>query len=265
MPRVKKLSGEMDSLVVAKKRVNKRNKRKYAVSTGDPLVVQADASLPLYNGILTRLQSVVASVGEIRGQLELTTEYIRADRNNAAFGRAAIDRFVAVNAVVKKAVADLNSYLEQNVRSLNIFSDGQVSNIRKLNDELIDIFQSIVAGVNALSPRRQASLKKLFAVFIEDLMRLSQTMSGLLGNYKQLPSEAPNVEALIFPHARPTGQGRGRIKKAPAPPLAVPAGEGLFGNMGETKMYGSDPRKYTPHGMMGGIYLEIKEMPTRFL
>jgi hypothetical protein len=265
MPRVKKLSGEMDSLVVAKKRVNKRNKRKYAVPTGDPLVVQADASTPLYNGLLTRLQSVVASVGEIRGQIELTNEYVRADRNNAAFGKAAIDRFVAVNAVVKKAVADLNSYLEQNIRSLNIFSDWQVSNIRKLNDELIEIFQAIVAGVNALSQRRRDSLIRLFAVFIEDLKKLSQTLAGLLGNYKQLPSEAPNVEALIFPQARPTGQGRGRIKKAPAPPVAVPAGEGFGDNLLARHMYGSDPRTYTPHGMMGGIYLEIKEMPTRFL
>jgi hypothetical protein len=261
MPRVKKLSGEMDSLVVAKKRVNSRNKRKYAVPTGDPLVVKADTAAPLYNGLLTRLQNVVASVGEIRGQLELTNEFID-QRNNKKWARAAIDRFVAVNASVKKAVADLNSFLGQNITSLNIFSDGQVSNIRKLNDELIEIFQAIVAGVNALNPKRQESLKNLFRVFIEDLMKLSQTLAGLLGNYKQLPSEAPNVEALIFPQARPTGQGRGRIKKAPAPPVAVPAGESIEAAQ---HMYGSDPRTYTPHGMMGGIYLEIKEMPTRFL
>lgn len=306
MPRVKKLSADADSLVAIKKRVNKKNKKKYAAETGAPVVqAVADPSLPLYNGLLTRLQSVVASVGEIRGQIELTNEYYRTNRNNAAFGRAAIDRFVAVNAVVKKAVADLNSYLEQNVRSLNIFSDGQVSNIRKLNDELIEIFQAIVVGVNALSPRRQASLKNLFGVFIEDLMRLSQTMAGLLGSYRQLPSgAAPDVEALIFPAARPTGQGliqdavakyaevkekglellpaplKRKIKQAReteklladnkarilAEDMATGSYGGAFGdNVLARRPYGSDPRTYTPHGMMGGIYLEIKEMPTRFL
>ena len=194
--------------------------------------------------------------------------------------------------------------MEQNIRSLNIFSDGQVSNIRKLNDELTEIFQAIVVGVNALSPRRQASLKNLFGVFIEDLMKLSQTLAGLLASYKQLPSgAAPDVEALIFPQARPTGAGLkeaiqkneeyklkvGELLPAPmkryikqardttkliadnkAKILAENIAQGSYGgafgdDMLARKPYGSDPRTYTPHGMMGGIYLEIKEMPTRFL
>jgi hypothetical protein len=272
MPRVKKLSTDADSLVAVKKRVNKKNKQKYAAETGAPSVqAVADPSLPLYNGLLSRLQSVVASVGEIRGQLELTNEYFRL-QTNTPWARAAIDRFVAVNANVKKAVADLNSFLEQNIRSLNIFSDGQVSNIRKLNDELTDTFKAIVEGVNRLNPKRQASLKKLFAVFIEDLMKLSQMMTGLLASYKQLPSgAAPEAEALVFPSARPTGQGLGDKLKIARKPLGsdprtwsptgrMPVGEGLA-----RKPIGSDPRTYTPHGMMGGIYLEIKEMPTRFL
>ena len=260
MPRVKKLSEDADSLVAIKKRVNSRNKRKYAVPTGDPLVAKADASLPLYNGLLSRLQNVVASVGEIRGALELTNEYFNQARN-PQWARSAIDRFLAVNANVKKSVADLNSFLEQNIRSLNIFSDGQVSSIRKLNDELTDTFRAIIAGVNVLPAKRRDSLRKLFSVFVDDLTRLSQMMGSLLGNYKQLPSEAPFIEAIV--PTRPTGQGRS--KKAPAPPVAVPAGEGFGDNMLARHMYGSDPRTYTPHGMMGGIYLEIKEMPTRFL
>ena len=276
MPRVKKLSADADSLVAVKKRVNKKNKKKYAAETGAPSVqAVADPSLPLYNGLLSRLQSVVASVGEIRGQLELTNEYFRL-QTNTPWARAAIDRFVAVNANVKKAVADLNSFLEQNIRSLNIFSDGQVSNIRKLNDELTDTFKAIVEGVNRLNPKRQASLKKLFAVFIDDLMKLSQMMTGLLASYKQLPSgAAPDVEALPFPAARPTGQGFGDklLARKPlgsdprtwSPTGRMPVGEGFGENVLARKPLGSDPRTYTPHGMMGGIYLEIKEMPTRFL
>lgn len=300
MPRVKKLSADADSLVAVKKRVNKRNKKKYAAETGAPAVqAVADPSLPLYNGLLTRLQSVVASVGEIRGQLELTNEYFDL-RNNKPWARAAIDRFVSVNASVKKGVADLNSFLEQNIRSLNIFSDGQVSNIRKLYEELIEVFQALVVGINRLSPVRQASLQRLFKVFADDLIKLSQTMAGLLGSYKQLPSgAAPDIEAMMYPAARPTGQGliqdavakyaevkekglellpapiKRKIKQAreteklladnKARILAEDMATGSYGGMLARKPIGSDPRTYSPHPMMGGIYLEIKEMPTRFL
>ena len=170
MPRVK-LNTPSDDLNAIKKRINRKNKEKYVgAEAGQPQV--REETQQVYNGIADRLLGIVASIGEINAQLSLTAG------NNAPWASKAIDRYITATSASKKQIADLNSYLEQNAGSLTNLSEPQLQSISKLQEELTNTFTEIVKSVNKLSPKRQEAIKRVFTVFVDDLVRLNQTLTG---------------------------------------------------------------------------------------
>jgi hypothetical protein len=170
MPRVK-LNTPSDDLNAIKKRINRKNKEKYVgVEAGQPQV--REETQQVYNGIADKLNGIVASIGEINAQLSLTAG------NNAPWASKAIDRYITATSASKKQIADLNSYLEQNAGSLSNLSEPQLQSISKLQEELTIVFTEIIKSVNKLSPKRQEAIKKVFTVFVDDLVRLNQTLTG---------------------------------------------------------------------------------------
>ena len=174
MPRVKLNTPEVDSLNAVKKRVARANKAKYMGAEAAQPVVKEETQ-QVFNGINDRLNGIVASIGEINAQLNLTAG------QNAPWASKAIDRYITATSAAKKQIADLNSYLEQNAGSLANLSEAQLSHIAGLQDELTTTFTDIVKSVNKLSPKKQQAIKKVFSVFVDDLVRLNQVLQGNIG------------------------------------------------------------------------------------
>jgi hypothetical protein len=170
MPRVK-LNTPSDDLNAIKKRINKKNRAKYVgVEAGQPQV--REETQQVYNGIAERLNGVVASLGEINAQLSLTAGV------NAAWASKAIDRYITATSASKKQIADLNSYLEQNAGALSNLSEAQLVSITKLQAEMTATFKEIIASIGKFKPTRQLAIKKVFSVFVDDLVRLNQMLTG---------------------------------------------------------------------------------------
>ena len=180
MPRVKLNTPEVDSLNAVKKRVNKKNKAKYSGQEASAPVVLVETQ-QIYNGVSERLTSIVASIGEINAQLNLTSGI------NAPWASKAIDRYISATSASKKQISDLNSYLEQKSAELSNFSEAQLSAIATLQNELTTSFTEIIKSVNKLTPSRQQAIKKVFGVFVDDLVKLNQILQGTVG-YKQSTS-----------------------------------------------------------------------------
>ena len=174
MPRVKLNTPEVDSLNAVKKRVARANKAKYMGAEAAQPVVKEETQ-QIFNGINDRLNGIVASIGEINAQLNLTAG------QNAPWASKAIDRYISATSAAKKQIADLNSYLEQNAGALANLSEAQLTHIAGLQDELTATFTEIVKAVNKLSPKKQQAIKKVFSVFVDDLVRLNQVLQGNIG------------------------------------------------------------------------------------
>jgi len=170
MPRVK-LNTPSDDLNAIKKRINKKNRAKYVgVEAGQPQV--REETQQVYNGIADRLNAVVASLGEINAQLSLTAGI------NATWASKAIDRYITATSASKKQIADLNSYLEQNAGALSNLSEAQLVSITKLQAEMTTTFKEIIESIGKFKPTRQLAIKKVFSVFVDDLVRLNQMLTG---------------------------------------------------------------------------------------
>jgi hypothetical protein len=171
-----------DSLNAVKKRVNSKNRAKYAgLESAAPVVREETTSI--YNSIADKMNGIVASIGEINAQLNLTAGI------NAAWASKAIDRYITATSSAKKQIADLNSYLEQNAGALSNLSEAQLNSITALQEELTNTFTDIVKSVNKLSPKKQQAIKKVFSVFVDDLVKLTQVLQGTLG-YKASAASA---------------------------------------------------------------------------
>jgi hypothetical protein len=191
MPRVKLNTPEVDSLNAVKKRVARANKAKYMGAEAAQPVVKEETQ-QIFNGINDRLNGIVASIGEINAQLNLTAG------QNAPWASKAIDRYITATSAAKKQIADLNSYLEQNAGSLANLSEAQLSHIAGLQDELTTTFTEIVKAVNKLSPKKQQAIKKVFSVFVDDLVRLNQVLQGNIGFRETTASTTRGIPVAPF-------------------------------------------------------------------
>lgn len=297
MPRVK-LNVVDKEMIAIKKRVVRANKRKYA-GTDKPLPLETERITGMYNTIYEKLNAVIASIGEINAQLNLTAGI------NAAWASKAIDRYISATSSAKKMIADLNNYLEQHIAELGSLNDAQVTQLSASQQELTDTFKDIVANVNKLTPKQQIAIKKVFRVFVDDLVKLNELLQGNIG-FKRTTTPLP-VEALapvVLPHPeqqvesspekarkKRSDAGTKRPKKpTPAPTLSLqqPAASGdsesegggyggcccdriIGGAYGDRIIGGGFLRKRLPMlfpaaEVPEGAYLETAPyMPTRFL
>ena len=192
MPRVK-LNTPSDDLNAIKKRINKKNKAKYAGVEADMPAVRAETQ-NIYNSAFSKLNDIVASVGEINAQLVLTA----GKQSTTPWASKAIDRYITATSKVKTQTADLNAFLEQHVAELSNFSEAQLSAISKLNQELTATFTEIASNINKLSGKKQVAIKRVFGVFVEDLMKLNQVLQGTLGvRDGSLPTKIAALDAAV--------------------------------------------------------------------
>lgn len=273
MPRVKLNTPEVDSLNSAKRRVNRKNKIKYAGEEVTAPQVREDTQR-IYSSILEKLNGVVASIGEINSQLVLTAGI------NAPWASKAIDRYISATSSSKKQIADLNSFLESNSASLTDLSEAQLSAISLLQRELEDTFRNVVVSVNKLSPKRSEAIKKVFSVFVDDLVRLNQLLQGSVGFRTGITGAESGIPVKPFKDKPiPTP----RKKRTPTSPILTDVDEPVSETPEQTPLRRS-PRKRlkmtdTPEprlgrdaeiigegygmmgGMMGGI---VRRMPISF-
>lgn len=223
MPRVKLNTPEVDSLNSAKRRVNRKNKIKYAGEEVSAPQVREDTQR-IYSSILEKLNGVVASIGEINSQLVLTAGI------NAPWASKAIDRYISATSSSKKQIADLNSFLESNSASLTDLSEAQLSAISLLQRELEDTFRNVVVSVNKLSPKRSEAIKKVFSVFVDDLVRLNQLLQGSVGfrtgitgaesgipvkPFKDKPISSPRKKKPVSPILTETDEPETPVRRSP--------------------------------------------------
>lgn len=248
MPRVKLNTPEVDSLNSAKRRVNRKNKIKYAGEEASAPQVREDTQR-IYSSILEKLNGVVASIGEINSQLVLTAGI------NAPWASKAIDRYISATSASKKQIADLNSFLESNSASLTDLSEAQLSAISLLQRELEDTFRNVVVSVNKLSPKRSEAIKKVFSVFVDDLVRLNQLLQGSVGFRTGITGAESGIPVKPFkdkPKTTPSPR-----KQKPVSPILTDVDEPVSETSEQTPLRRS-PRKRlkmteTPEGMTGGI------------
>lgn len=226
MPRVKLNTPEVDSLNAVKKRVARANKAKYMGAEAAAPVVKEETQ-QIFNGINDRLNGIVASIGEINAQLNLTAG------QNAPWASKAIDRYISATSAAKKQIADLNSYLEQNAGALANLSEAQLTHIAGLQDELTATFTEIVKAVNKLSPKKQQAIKKVFSVFVDDLVRLNQVLQGNIGfrettaaTTRGIPVQPFKMAAQPDPEQQVSEPEKGRkVRKDKGVPRKKPVGE----------------------------------------
>jgi len=179
----------VDSLNAAKKQVIRRNKIKYMGDEASKPIVREETQ-QIYNGVADRLNAIIASIGEINAQLNLTAGI------NAPWASKAIDRYISATSSAKKQIADLNSYLEQHAGTLGDFSEAQLSSVASLNNEMTTTFTEIIQSVSKLSPKKQLAIKKVFSVFIDDLSRLNQILEGNVGYRSGVAPTANNMRGV---------------------------------------------------------------------
>ena len=287
MPRVK-LNVVDKEMIAIKKRVVRANKRKYA-GTDKPLPLETERITGMYNTIYEKLNAVIASIGEINAQLNLTAGI------NAAWASKAIDRYISATSSAKKLIADLNNYLEQHIAELGSLNDAQVTQLSASQQELTNTFKEIVANVNKLTPKQQVAIKKVFRVFVDDLVKLNELLQGNIG-FKRTTTPLP-VAALapvVLPHPeqpvesspekvrkKRSDAGKPRTKPAPAAAGDSESEGGGYGGCccdriiggayGDRIIGGGFLRKRLPMlfpaaEVPEGAYLETAPyMPTRFL
>lgn len=282
MPRVKLNTPEVDSLNSAKRRVNRKNKIKYAGEEVSAPQVREDTQR-IYSSILEKLNGVVASIGEINSQLVLTAGI------NAPWASKAIDRYISATSSSKKQIADLNAFLESNSASLTDLSEAQLSAISLLQRELEDTFRNVVVSVNKLSPKRSEAIKKVFSVFVDDLVRLNQLLQGSVGfrtgitgaesgipvkPFKDRPktTPSPRKQKPVSPILTETDEPETPVRRSPRKRLKMTeTPEGMTGGIANPHSFIDRRMPISFPAMMrketqGGVFLSSENyMPTRFL
>lgn len=201
----------------AKKRVNRANRRKYA-GQEDMAVANDVDTAAITNGLVSRLTDMVASVNEISSQLNLTAG------QNAPWASKAIDKYISASSALKKQVVDANTFIETNMGAMLNLNEADLASITKADTELTDTFKEVTSAVGLLSPTRQAAIKKVFAVFVPDLVSLSQTLAGKVLSQSSSGIPIPQIKAQPFSAA--TTPSARQEAEAGAPAAAKPAWKG---------------------------------------
>ena len=194
--RVKMNTPAEDSLLKAKKRVASLNKRKYR-GTDDAAMAAAAVAVGATSGmtdaIVSKLTDIRATVNEIASQLNLTAG------QNAPWASKAIDRYISASSNLRKQVSDLNAYLDDNAGQLQNLNDADVAQIASVYQEVTMSFQEITENLSKENPKRQQALKKVFAVFVPDLARLTETLVGKVLSQSSSGIKVPTISAKPFP------------------------------------------------------------------
>ena len=282
MPRVK--LNTTDGMIAIKKRVIRANKKKYA-GTDKMMPLEMERITGIYTGVYERLTASIAAIGEINAQLNLTAGI------NAPWASKAIDRYISATSTAKKTIAELNTYLEQHIVELGSLNDAQVTQLSASQQELTTTFKEIVENVSKLSASRQDAIKKVFKVFVNDLVKLNELLQANIGYKKTidtLPVDVFKKATQLNPEQeQDTPQKPRKIrsdKGVKRKPLAAGDDEGemsgsgccceriIGGSYGERIIGGQYGRRMpmlfpsAEMPEMDGAYLETKDyMPTRFL
>lgn len=239
MPKLLMSTPSVNGLNKAKKRTAAANKRKYK---GIGAVAPAAANIVgdtsgLTDAIVSKLTDVRASVNEISSQLFLT------GGQNAPWASKAIDRYISASSNLRKQVTDLNSFLESKSGELLNLNDADVSRINSVYQELTTAFGEVADVLSKETPKRQQALKKVFAVFVPDLAKLSEELIG-----KVLSQSSSGITATPISITTLPKEAQPNPEQIPEPPKGKPAwkGDPAFFQTGAKAGTPKKPRKKAP-------------------
>jgi hypothetical protein len=185
----------LNSEILAKKRINKRMAKKFALDFKNAENVDTDVD-KIYEKMLEKINDIYS------GMLQLAVTLDSASvKDNQAQGQGTSFNSQSVTGVVSgvgnlvTGVRDLNSYIDINMPNLNMFSSGQRQSIMTLVGDILEKERAVDARMETLARRTQAgephANARAFRVFepmfkewkglLKELITRLRRASGVLG------------------------------------------------------------------------------------
>ena len=146
----------LNSEILAKKRINKRMAKKFALDFKNAENVDTDVD-KIYEKMLEKINDIYS------GMLELAVTLDSASvKDNQAQGQGTSFNSQSVTGVVSgvgnlvTGVRDLNTYIDINMPNLNMFSSGQRQSIMTLVGDILEKERAVDARMETLARRTQA-------------------------------------------------------------------------------------------------------------
>ena len=170
----------LNSEILAKKRINKRMAKKFALDFKNAENVDTDVD-KIYEKMLEKINDIYS------GMLELAVTLDSASvKDNQAQGQGTSFNSQSVTGVVSgvgnlvTGVRDLNSYIDINMPNLNMFSSGQRQSIMTLVGDILEKERLVDERMEVLARRTQAGEPHLQARAFRVFTPMFEEWKGLL-------------------------------------------------------------------------------------
>jgi hypothetical protein len=146
----------LNSEILAKKRINKRMAKKFALDFKNAENVDTDID-KIYENMLGKINDIFS--GMLGLEISLKSAAVK-DNNQAGLGTSfssqSVTGVVSGISNLVTGVRDLNSYIDINMPNLNMFSSGQRQSITTLVDDILRKEKEVDARMEILARRTQA-------------------------------------------------------------------------------------------------------------
>jgi hypothetical protein len=185
----------LNSEILAKKRINKRMAKKFALDFKNAENVDTDVD-KIYEKMLEKINDIYSGMLELGVTLEsASVKDNQAQGQGTSFNSQSITGVVSGVGNLVTGVRDLNTYIDINMPNLNMFSSGQRKSIMTLVGDILEKERTVDARMETLARRTAAGEPHLqaraFRVFtpmfeewrglLKELVKRLTKASGVLG------------------------------------------------------------------------------------
>ncbi len=170
----------LDSEILAKKRINKRMAKKFALDFKNAENVDTDIN-KIYETMINKINDIFSG---ILG-LELTLESAAVKDNQApaagtSFSSQSVSGVVTAVSSLVTSIRELNTYIDINMPNLNMFSSGQRQSIMTLVGDILEKEKKVDERMEILARRTQAGQPHGSARAFRVLTPMFEEWRGLL-------------------------------------------------------------------------------------
>ena len=145
----------LNSELLAKKRINKRMAKKFALDFKNAENVDTDVD-KIYEKMLEKINDIYSAMLELAVTLDsASVKDNQAQGQGTSFNSQSVTGVVSGVGNLVTGVRDLNTYIDINMPNLNMFSSGQRQSIMTLVGDILEKERAVDARMETLARRTQ--------------------------------------------------------------------------------------------------------------